>query len=268
MYNYLSPILFGIFLLVNIGEMYVFGQSSIFPKSKVDTHQLQQLAIDALHDVYLLKNNGQLIKYSSDTTVTFYHNMGSATSLDVPNPFKPFLFYKDYQRVVELDKYLGEQGILDLKTLGIGFIGCIAKAKDDGYWAYDSDNSVLLHFNSSRSIDYRSEPSYKFIKNIHPDQIIVQHEYIYLIDRQKGCLVYDPFAQFQHFLPFDRALQNVLLSNGKMYGVLNGNLVKISFHHFIPSLKIVQTHVAFAVKMEGTIAVLLKDGTLEVIGGN
>src|SRR5690349_6855308 len=78
----------------------------------VRTYQgdIADAALDNLDNLYIISSTGQIKKYNaSGDSMGLYNqvrNFGKLHTLDVSNPLKVVLFYKDFSTVVILDRFL------------------------------------------------------------------------------------------------------------------------------------------------------------------
>src|SRR5215212_11777449 len=72
--------------------------------------EIADAAIDNLSNVYILTVTDQLKKYNaSGDSLAVYNNVrkyGKVYSIDVANPLKVLLYYKDFSSIVVLDRLL------------------------------------------------------------------------------------------------------------------------------------------------------------------
>src|SRR5882672_5628227 len=75
--------------------------------------------VDNLDNIYLLSSTGQVKKLNSngDSVAVFndIKKFGDATFIDVSNPLKVLLYYKDFATIVVLDRYLNIRNSIDLR---------------------------------------------------------------------------------------------------------------------------------------------------------
>ena len=77
---------------------------------------------DNLQNIYAVTDDFKVVKYdSSGQLLHTYSNksLGQPTSLDVSNPMKLMLYYKDFSTIVWLDNTLSEITETNLATIGI-----------------------------------------------------------------------------------------------------------------------------------------------------
>ena len=79
--------------------------------------------------------------------------LGSIDQVDVSNPLRPLLFYKDQGLIIVLDNTLSQQkNPISLNELGLYQTSCIANSNfDNGIWLYDVDVNEII------KIDHLSE---------------------------------------------------------------------------------------------------------------
>lgn len=111
--------------------------------------------VDKLGQV-VLYNNKEMIKITStDTLFNRFSQMslGPIHTIDVTNPMKILVFYKDAGRIVFLDNTLSPNGqIVDLIALGYDQAELACTSFDNGLWIYDRLNFRLLRFNNNMQI--------------------------------------------------------------------------------------------------------------------
>ncbi len=242
----------------------LFCQDSQLPISYIDTSEVQDIAVDPLHAIYLIKEDGLLLKYEMDTCMRYHNILGAITAIDVSNPFKIAVFYRDHQKVIFLDKYLGEQGSLDLSRFDAGYVRCLVWAKDDGYWMVDSDNNILFHYQTHGDIDIRSEPIYLLAKHFMPENISVDGDYVYLYNPDEGWIVYDRFAQFLSQIPRIPLAYPVIMKSS-VYGISKNNFVRVTIEKdSLKSPEILQKDVQRAFPSGKEWIVLLKNDSLQL----
>lgn len=104
----------------------------------------------------VLYNNKEIIKITTaDTLFNRFSQMslGPIHALDVTNPMKILVFYKDAGRIVFLDNTLSPNGqIVDLIALGYDQAELACTSFDNGLWIYDRLNFRLLRFNNNMQI--------------------------------------------------------------------------------------------------------------------
>ena len=119
-----------------------------------------KLEIDQYGNFYLI-NKDDLTKSDINGTILYrYSNklLGNIDHLDVSNPLRPLLFYKDQGVIIVLDNTLSQQeNQISLNEMGLYQTNCIANSNfDNGIWLYDLDVNEIIKINQNSKIIYKS----------------------------------------------------------------------------------------------------------------
>ena len=116
--------------------------------------------VDNLGNIYLINNDNQLRKLNAnfDSTASFNdtRRFGTLTSIDVSNPLKILLFYKDFSTVLVLDRFLNNINVIDLRKQGILQISSIATSYDNKIWCFDEIDNKLKKIDDNGDIVFES----------------------------------------------------------------------------------------------------------------
>ena len=97
---------------------------------------------DNLDNLYIITVQEQLKKYNAngDSVAVFngVKRFGKLYAVDVSNPMKLLLFYKDFSNVVILDRLLAVRSTIDLRQHNILQASAIAISYDNNIWVFDS----------------------------------------------------------------------------------------------------------------------------------
>ena len=185
------------------------------------------MKVDALENVYAI-SGGSLIKFSpTDKSIQTYNNVkkyGNPSLIDVNNPFKTLVLFKNYATIVVLDKYLANKNTINLRKKGIFSVSAIGSSYDNKIWLFDEqdfklkkieeDGSILMESNDLR-ITTGEAPM--------PVRIFDIEGFVYLFDLNSGFYIFDYYGTFKGILPFTK-WQEVLSSNGYFYGLENNKI--------------------------------------------
>ncbi len=106
-------------------------------------------AADRRGDFYLAFDNGTLSKYDSTGIELINYSprrLGTITLIDTWNPLKIFIFYKNYQSITILDRFLDPTIEYDLSGKSQGFIRLACPSQDNSFWLIDDSYNGLLKF--------------------------------------------------------------------------------------------------------------------------
>ncbi|MGB5981198.1 MAG: hypothetical protein WBG46_03540 [Nonlabens sp.] len=147
-----------------------------FPKLEAQERSFDLLAddfygVDDFEAVYYSFNNA-LYKTVEGKKTQFYDiQLGDLTYVDLINPLKVLLFYKDTQTVVLLDNRLNESERIILSNIKpYRYIEHVRLAGERRLWLYDLDQNRVQLYNYINNTVIVSTPSLKInVENLHTD---------------------------------------------------------------------------------------------------
>lgn len=166
-------------------------------ESVVIEQAAQIIAVDPQGNVYAV-NDATLYKYapSGDLLFSYTDNLlGSIASLDVDNPLKIMLFYRDAGSIVFLNDKLSPIGdLINLFSKGLTTISLATYSTKNNLILYDEANTDLIildfYFNEKERIHYN-------FNHFHPVILKdVNEKIIFMQDPQKGIYFFDSFGTF------------------------------------------------------------------------
>jgi DNA-binding beta-propeller fold protein YncE len=197
-------------------------RDSSFTLIKTYNGDIADAVIDNLDNLYILSSTGQLKKFNANgDSVAVYNqvrNFGKLSSLDVSNPLKPLLFYKDFSTVVVLDRLLANRARLDLKKFGVFQPGAIALSYDNNIWVFDEYDNKLKKIDEQgnkllETSDFRSI----FNHPISPQKIINDNNLVYLADTAQGVFVFDNYGTYK---------KKISIKNWNSLEIANGAIIR------------------------------------------
>jgi hypothetical protein len=160
---------------------------------------LTDFAVDNLGNIFLVSEYGHLKKLGpkGDSIAVFndVRRFGKLYSIDVSNPLKVLLFYKDFGTIVALDRLLNNRNIIDVRKQNILQAKAIAQSFDNSVWIYDElegklkrldDNGTVISETADFRVLFDPPPS--------PLHIADADRLVYLYDPAKGLFVLDYFG--------------------------------------------------------------------------
>jgi len=240
-----------------------------------DSFQLKKLIrgnyiymnVDALDNVYLITAGNRLIKLDAngDSVAAFndVKKYGNPSYLDLSNPLKPLLYYKNFFTIVALDRQLSKRNSINLREKNIFSANAISSSYDNNIWVFDEQDFKLKKISEAgnllqESVDLRivldSVPS--------PDYITDHDKFVYIYDPKKGFFIFDYYGAYKNRLPFLN-WEYPAFSNNIIYGFSDNNL----FSYELNSLNLKQFKLPFSLKsyeaikaVNGKLYLLKKDG--------
>jgi len=161
--------------------------------------RLIDFAVDNLGNIFLVNEAGELKKLNArgDSMAVFndVKRYGKLYSIDVTNPLKVLLYYRDFGTIVALDRFLNIRNSIDVRRRDIMRSQAVAQSFDNGVWIYDElagklkrldDNGVVISETADFRLLFEDPPT--------PVQIADADRLVYLYDPAKGLFVLDYFG--------------------------------------------------------------------------
>lgn len=203
--------------IFNITLLFIFGFSVSSRAQDESPHKLISMikgdivdfTVDNLDNVYVLTSTDQLKKYSAaGDSVAIFNNVkkyGKISTIDVSNPLKVLLYYKDFSTIVVLDRLLATRNTIDLRRQNIFQVNAIGQSYDNNIWLYDEGESKLKKIDDDGKLLLET-PDFRLLFNEAPliKNICDQEGFVYLYDPQQSVFVFDYYG----------ALRNKILISG------------------------------------------------------
>ncbi|MEO7264925.1 MAG: hypothetical protein ABIW38_08435 [Ferruginibacter sp.] len=187
------------------------------------------LDADVLDNIYLITETNQLRKLNSNgDSIASYNDVkkyGNPSLIDVSNPMKILVYYRNFSTVVMLDRLLTFRNSINLRKLNIFSVKALSISYDNNTWVFDeqdyklkkiSDEGKLLQESSDWRIIMDAVPS--------PTQIIDRDKFVYLYDSSKGFYVFDYYGSFKNNIPLFN-WHNSTISKNRIMGFANDSLL-------------------------------------------
>ncbi|MEP6674238.1 MAG: hypothetical protein ABJA78_03760 [Ferruginibacter sp.] len=163
--------------------------------------------IDNLDNLYLLNPNDQLKKLNSrgDSVAVFndVKRYGKLYSIDVTNPLKILLYYKNYSTVAVLDRQLNNRNSIDFRKQNIFRVKALATSYDNNIWIFDEQDLKLKKIDEQGKVLLETVDCRQLFDSVpSPEQIIDRDGFVYLYDPAKGFYIFDYYGSFKNKLPF------------------------------------------------------------------
>lgn len=178
-----------------------------FPLIKTFADSLSDFEVDNLGNFYLVGRQQQIKKISStfDSIGLFNdkRNLGKLYSIDVSNPLRVLLFYKDFASIIILDRFLNVRTLLNLRNVQIQQVSAITQSYDNNIWVYDELDNNIKKIDESGRVLLRS-PDFRVLFDVPPQPKYLQdlNRYLYAYDSSKGLLLMDYFGAYRNLIPY------------------------------------------------------------------
>jgi len=225
------------------------------------------LDVDVLDNIYLINNKNQLkkIKPNGDSAGVFndVKKYGNPTLLDVTNPLKILLYYKNYSTVVILDRFLSFRNSINFRSKNIFKVKSLATSYDNNIWIFDEQDFKLKKIDDEGTVLNETNDWRQIFDTVpSPIQIIDRSNFVYLYDENKGFYIFDYYGSYKNNLAFTQ-WKHVVVNNNKLMGFVGDTLYSYEINSF--NLKTYKLPVFFKdyldIKaMNGKVYLLRKDG--------
>jgi hypothetical protein len=165
----------------------------------------EQFYTDAFGNVYVI-NAGEIKRFDDEyREAARYSNsyLGKISSIDLSDPLRILLFFKAYNQILWLDKYLTEiRSPVMLDQLGYEQVPVVCSSSQGGFWLYNERTCQICYLNNNMEPIYESislrpmlEPSEQ------PVSMLEKNRQIYLNIPGKGIFIFDMFANYLKIIP-------------------------------------------------------------------
>jgi len=202
--------IFTAFLSIILNSI-IFGlHPELIPEKKIPA-QADFFAVGPLENIYLIKGSQlQKLEHKSNKTRNYSNlSFGKITSVDVSNPFKILIFYKDFNKIVFLDNNLSlVASPVSLDDLGYYHVSAIGSSNNGGFWLFDQSLNQIIYVDQELNTVHKSSTLTDVISQDTGDETAFMQEkkdYIYLGIKNQGILLFDIYGTYFKALPIKKA---------------------------------------------------------------
>lgn len=191
-------------------SLFVFSVAAIhaqidtsFQLIKTVEGDIKAFTVDNLDNLYLMSSANRLKKLNANGDSAGVFNdvkkFGQASLIDVSNPLKVLLYYRDFATIVVLDRFLNVRNTIDLRKQNILQVRAIAQSYDNKIWLYDELDNKLKKIDEDGKV-LQETPDFRLLfgETPVPQKIFDQDQYVYLYDSAKAVFVFDYFGTLKN----------------------------------------------------------------------
>lgn len=196
--------------------------NSSFQLAKTIKGDIVAFTVDNLDNIYLLSSTNQVKKLNADgDSIAVFNDVkkfGQATLIDVSNPLKVLLFYKDFATIVVLDRLLNIRNMIDLRKHNILQVRAIGQSYDNKIWLYDELENKLKKIDEDGAL-LQETPDFRqlFGSAPLPQKIFDQDQFVYLYDSARSVFVFDYYGALKNKILISR-WQNFKVAGKYIFG--------------------------------------------------
>lgn len=150
-------------------------------------------------------STSEIKKYNvkGELLFTYSNNiLGEISSVDVSNPLKILVYFKDFTKVLTLDDALSPRGdVLNLNDINLEETSLVCKSYNNGVWFYNPIKFQLIRVENSQVSNISNNISQFLNEKLEPNFISEFNEKIYLSDSKLGILVFDVYGTYLKTIP-------------------------------------------------------------------
>jgi hypothetical protein len=201
---------------------------TLFTLKKIYRGDIVDFTVDNLDNVYLLNSHNQIRKYDSKgDSVGVYNEVkkfGQASLVDVSNPLKILVYYRDFATIVMLDRFLNIVNVIDLRKQQILRAKAIGQSYDNKIWVYDEIENKLKKIDEDGRLMLETADTRLLLSQaIDPVKLNEENKYVYLYDTLKGVYVFDYFGALKNAIQIEK-WKNFKVAEKYIFGS-KGNMI-------------------------------------------
>lgn len=185
------------------------------------------MEIDALDNIYVLFNNRlKKIRINGDSVAVFndVKQYGNPYKIDVSNPLKTLVYYKNYSTVVILDRFLTQRNAINLRQKNIFKVKAITTSYDNNIRLFDEQDFKLKKIDDDGTVISETN-DFRLIFDTVPSPVFISEKdnSIFLYDPKAGFYVFDYYGSLKNRLPF-RYWEHPAVYKDHLTGISEGKL--------------------------------------------
>lgn len=181
------------------------GAASDFVLTLTISQDIVDFRVDNLGNIYVINRDNQLKKLSSrgDSLAVFndVRRYGKIASIDVTNPLKILVYYRDFTTIIELDRFLNLINTIDLRTQNILQAKAVGLAYDNNIWIFDELEAKLKRIGDDGTVlDQTTDFRQLFDTVPDPASVCDRGGLVYLYDTARGVYIFDHYGTLKTHL--------------------------------------------------------------------
>ncbi len=182
-----------------ISFLWLFASLHVYAQKN---HQI--IDVDHFGNIYTVEGT-ELTKYSSNKEVLSNFSdalLGEITSVDVSNPLRIQLFYREFNQVLYLNQNLSSiSDAIDLYAYSDNETQLCCDASSGGFWMYNQDDNQAFHVSRQGKVVNKSVFLTSYFKDVSPSNMIEYQERLYFLIPLKGLVILNKFGHFVQQIP-------------------------------------------------------------------
>lgn len=190
------------------------------------TDGIQLMEVDPLGNIFLVDATDRLTRFDTTGQQLFNvvnNNLGQIHSIDVGNPFKILIFYRDQQTILICDNTLSEIQRITLGQWGFQDVTAVCLSSDNAVWLFNGLKKELIKMSDTGEPILISDP-FDILQppSSRPDFIYDIDHLLLLKETGQPIAVFNDFGNYLHPLIVEDELFSI--SNDKLVIHKNGSV--------------------------------------------
>jgi hypothetical protein len=212
--------------------------------------EANNLQVDDLGNVYVLRKDNALIKYNeAGDSIANYIALanGEITVVDVTNPLRVMLYYAEFAKMVLLDRMLAPKNELNLRKLNQLNSHVLATSAEGNLWVYDQFNATLNKLDMELNVMIQGNDLRQQLSELpKPSFLIERDRRVYMADTSLGLLIFDQYGTYLNTLSLFGLHKMQIVGSQIIYQKAN-QLIAYDFEKFM------ETQIPIPVLAQSTI---------------
>jgi len=225
-----------IFLFVAFSCICKAQSDTSFKLIKIISGDIVDFTVDNLDNIYILNSRNQIKKLNANgDSVAVYNDIkkfGKATLIDVSNPLKILLYYRDFTTIVTLDRFLNAVNSIDLRKQNIFQVKAIGQSYDNKIWLYDElENKLKKIDEDGKLLQETSDFRLLLGRALSPIKIFDEDKFVYIYDTLQGVYVFDYYGTLKNNIMINH-WQNLKVVGKNIFGSRADTLYRYEINSF------------------------------------
>ncbi|GAB5523596.1 MAG: hypothetical protein Roseis2KO_14680 [Roseivirga sp.] len=212
-----------ILIQILTGCLLLSGQTLEKIKSVKLQHRVVNASTDRQGNLYVASNNGDIDRFDKSGDLAYHFSpdkKGNATLIEAWQGLRTFVFYRDFQQYLFLDRFLNNSTPFDIGNGLSTYFELGTIAGDNNLWLIDQQELTLKKLDIEIS-EFLVETPLNL--NLDPDnyELSFIREYqnlLFISDKSSGVLVFDNLGNYLESLPLT-GLNHFSFSGNELLGL-------------------------------------------------
>ncbi len=200
-----------------------FAQESSKNK-RIEILNAKSISLDNGGNVFVSNKDGEIFKfdaYGKKLETYSPQKKANISLLEAWNSIKIFVFFKELQEYVMLERFLTTKSNLNFENTDIGFARLATMGSDYNLWLFDDSDFSLKKFDIQFSKTIFKAPLDLIFGNKDYDLTFIREyqNYLYVNDKNSGVLVFDLYGNYK---------KNIAIKNVEQFSFYENKLISFS----------------------------------------